>query len=288
MNEPLWTPLVKVGLYIVLLGGLIISELPVLGQTFGEYLGDESSFYAETKQLNQFIRRFNAEEKPDGSRIYPGNPGYRNAAFRRKFIEILFDMENSSLNRGLKQQFISDVTRASAPKYVSFHGGDWFAEVKVQVLFKNRPREATLFMQLQEEPVGSKWVFTQVFFEPFAEYFPKLDSTNGIPPFLHPMSHELDFMNLKKIFRDVNQIQVYAAREYFPDHLSLFLYEIKKGNIRFESVKQVKFHFFQVEDWYFELTEFNRRGKNRGWLISQLVQVPEPQKDLLRKYIYHE
>jgi hypothetical protein len=68
--------------------------------------------------------------------------------------------------------------------------------------------------------------------------------------------------------------------------LSIFLYEIKKGNIQFKSVRNVKFHFFQINDWYFEISEFNRRGHNKGWLISNLVKVPEDQKILLKEYIY--
>ena len=86
------------------------------------------------------------------------------------------------------------------------------------------------------------------------------------------MSHELDFMNLKKIFDDPDITVAYTNKDFQPDYLSLILYEIKKSNLKFNTVSQVKFHFFQLENWYFELSEFNRTGNNTGWLISNLIK----------------
>jgi hypothetical protein len=56
----------------------------------------------------------------------------------------------------------------------------------------------------------------------------------------------------------------------------------------YQTIKHVRFHFFQVKDWYFELSEFNRPGYNSGWLISNLTRIPEDQKKMLLKYIYYE
>ena len=54
-------------------------------------------------------------------------------------------------------------------------------------------------------------------------------------------------------------------------------------------VQEVKFHFFQIDGWYFELSQFNRPGDNTGWLISNLVKIKnESEKNLLRKYVYYE
>ena len=49
----------KKGLLVAVLTTIVISSF---GQGIGKYLGDESFMYAETKQINQFFRRFNAEE----------------------------------------------------------------------------------------------------------------------------------------------------------------------------------------------------------------------------------
>ena len=95
-------------------------------------------------------------------------------------------------------------------------------------------------------------------------------------------------MNLRKALDDGSKATQFAIKDYKPDHLTLFLYELKSGNLKFKTIQDVKFHFFQVDGWYFELSEFKRAGKNTGWLISDLIKVADKDKDLLRKYIYYE
>ncbi|MEM6628158.1 MAG: hypothetical protein AAF694_00720 [Bacteroidota bacterium] len=273
---------------IVLVSLLVWIGQSATSQVLSDYLGNEQVLYAETKQVNQFFRRFNGEEDTRGNRYYPGNSKYRDIRERQRYLPILFDLQNPSLPDSLKKRFIRDLTRTSQPGFLDFYGEGWFAEVIANFTYQNRPHSATLFLKLQKEPVGFKWVFSQVYFEPFASMFVEQDSLDGIPPFIHPQSHELDFMTLRKVFQDSRKVELYASKEYHPDHLTLLLYELKKGNITFNSVKKVKFHFVQIKDWYFELSEINRRGPNRGWLISQLVRIPEAQKNILLKYIYHE
>ena len=101
--------------------------------------------------------------------------------------------------------------------------------------------------------------------------------------FLHPMSHELDFMNIYKIFNDPQVIEYYASTSYQPDYLTLFFYEIKQGNLKFDHVENVKFHVFQIKNWYFEVSWFNRSGYNSGWLISNLVYLKDEEKEALLK-----
>lgn len=85
------------------------------------------------------------------------------------------------------------------------------------------------------------------------------------------------------------QIESYTPDDYEPDYLTLFLYEIKSGNMKFETVNGVKFHFFQIEDWYFEVSQFNRPGFNTGWLMSNLTKVDnEEEKQAILNYIYDQ
>ncbi|MDD5696022.1 MAG: hypothetical protein PHD61_12055, partial [Bacteroidales bacterium] len=75
---------------------LIAPDLPA--QSIGSYLGDEAILMAQTKQVNQFLRRFNCEENPDGQRFYPGDPLYMDPILRSKYLSILFDNENPAIN----------------------------------------------------------------------------------------------------------------------------------------------------------------------------------------------
>ena len=275
---------------------LLVIFLPVLftsviaqSQTVGNYIEDESDLYASTKQVNQFLRRFNGEEDFQGERYYPEDKDYRNPALRKKYLENLFDKENGYLTADLKEEFLAYVLNKEQPVFLEFHGGDWFAEVTSTFEYQNAERFLTLFLQLEKDTVGSKWVITNVYFEPFSRIFADQDSLrHSGQKFLHPMSHEVDFMNLVRTFEDKSSLEQYLAWKYHPDYLTLFIYEFKKGNLKFKSITRVKFHFFQVDGWYFELSDFNRSGYNSGWLISTLMKINQDEKDILLKYIYHE
>lgn len=267
---------------------LFLTLSPYLrAQGIGEYLGGEDVLYAETKQVNQFFRRFNGEEDGEGKRYYPKDAQYRDPQLRQKYLELLFDEQNRNLSGALKKEFINDVNSSDNPQYLDFHGGQWFAEVQATFTYQGKDEKATLFLKLQEEKVGSKWILTKGYFAPFAKLFSS-DTTGG-KEFLHPLSHELDFMNLRKAFQDKKQkIDQFTERGYQPDYLSILLYELKKSNVRFKTVSDVKFHFFQVDGWYFQLARFNRSGYNRGWLISDLTKVSSREKELLTDYIYYD
>ncbi|MEN7548940.1 hypothetical protein AAG747_13540 [Rapidithrix thailandica] len=256
--------------------------------TLGSYLGDESGFYAETKQVNQFFRRFNNEEDKNGVRYEITDKRYRAAKLRKSYLEVLFDGQNRKLSPELKQAFIETLTNKNNPQFLDFHEGGWFAQVEALVYYKGQEKKATFYLELEKEMLGHKWAFTKVYFEPFHRMFAQGDSTEGRKKFLHPLSHEVDFMNLNKALQDKRFVEYYAQKDFQPDYLTLFFYEIKQGNLKFKTIQEVKFHFFQIDQWYFEISEFNRTGYNRGWLISNLAKVNDQQKNLLKKYIYND
>ena len=197
---------------------------------------------------------------------------------------MLFDKENGDISP-LKGDFINDVTGSDSPQFLDFYGGEWFAEVTARFKYQGKQETAVIFLNLERENLGVKWVISNVYFQPFAELF---FTDSLVSKFIHPMSHELDFMNLIKVFSDKKDVEYYFEKDYNPDFKTIFLYEIKKGGLTFETILNVKFHFFQVNNWYFELSEFNRSNNNSGWLISGLTRIQEDEKDRLLKYIYYE
>lgn len=243
------------------------------------------AFYAETKQVNQFMRRFNAEEDPYGTKLSTASEFYHNSKLRQQYIPLLFDRENTDISELLKSAFINDVTQPENQKFLDFHGGDWFGETVVKFRRGNKDVYITLLMKLVEENLGSKWVIDDVRYNPYEDlYTPDDESASR---FLHPLSHELDFMNLDKVFRSKEHTGDYFRQGFKPCKLSIFLYELKNGYLEFEYVSEVKFHFFQLDGWYFEITEFNRPGLNRGWLISNLIRLENGQKESLINYLYN-
>jgi hypothetical protein len=265
---------------------LVLALSPAFGQLAND-MDDETKFYAQTKQVNQFFRRFNGEENEKGDRYYPDDKQYRNNKLRKKYIGMLFDAGNASFSNDLKVQFAKDVLDKDKPGILDFHAPGWAAEIQTVFTVNGKDQNVTMFMELEPDHLGYKWVISSIYSEIFATYF-KRDTTK-VGQFLHPMSHELAFMNLRKAFMNVDSVAQFASKKYVPDYLTLFLYEMKKGSMKFKYVSEVKFHFFQIPGWYFELAEFNRPGYNTGWLISNLVKVSSDQdKEALRKFIYHE
>jgi len=250
-------------------------------------MDDESKLYAESKQVNQFFRRFNGEEDEKGNRYYPKDKQYRSPKLRKQYLSILFDASNGGMNDALKTEFAKFILDKPEANVLNFHEGNWFSEVHATFTFNGKDQPFTLFMELEKDHLGSKWVIQKVYADVFVPYFVR--DTSRIGRFLHPLSHELDFMNLRKALANTDSVSQFTVKRFVPDHLSVFLYEIKKGNLKFKSVDEVKFHFFQIAGWYFEISEFNRKGYNTGWLISNLLKLnKESEKEQLRKYLYYE
>ncbi len=248
---------------------------------------DETKLYAESKQLNQFLRRFNGEEDEKGKRFYPGDKQFRNPKLRKKYFTILFDASNTGMSEPLKAEFTKNVLDKSESAILDFHGGNWFSEVQATFSFNGKDQLFTLFMEIEKDHLGYKWVISKIYSDALKPYFVR--DTTRIGRFLHPMSHEVDFMNLRKAFANSDSVSQFTVKRFVPDHLSVFLYELKKGNLAFKSVNLVKFHFFQIDGWYFEVADFNRPGFNTGWLISNLVKLKnDSEKEVMRKYLYYE
>lgn len=243
----------------------------------------ENILRARTKQVTQFIRRFNSEEGPNGQKYSKDDPDYRNPGQRMKYMPYLFDETTGNYTNALKKEFLKDAVKDETPVFLDFHDDEWFAEVNASFTYKGEQQDILLFLDLEKERKGYKWVLKNVYFKPMAKKFRSDTSAND--NFLHPLSHEVDFMNLKDVFSHPEEIQHYADKDYEPDYLTLFFYELKNANLQFRHVKQVKFHFLQVKDWYFELSYVERQGRNAGWLITNLIQVPEDEKAGLEKLI---
>ena len=247
----------------------------------GEVEMDERELYTMTKQMGQFINRFNYEEDQYGKRLYPNDPNYRNPQKRKDVLPLLFDLENPRTSGTLRDFFVEDLIKNN--QYMEFLGGNWYSEVSAKFKWKGQTVDISMIMVLEKEGLGSKWILSNVFFSEFQKYFPQGELTDREKHFLHPMSHELDFMNIHKVFKDPDIVEYYASTDYQPDYLTLFFYEIKQGNLKFDHVESVKFHIFQIKNWYFEVSWFNRSGYNAGWLISNLIYLKDEEKSTLLK-----
>ena len=237
--------------------------------------------------MNQFFRRFNGEESVDGTkRFYPEDSLFQNEKLRRGFVSILFDNQTAGISPELKNEFISTLLSPNFPQYLVFHKPGWIAEVDAVFSYKGKKENVTFIMKIQPEGLGYEWVIDQVIFDPFKDLFNK--EVGPAKDFLHPLSHELGFMNMRRAFQDSANPESFTPSSYSPDYLAIFLFEMKQNNLRFETVNSLKFHFFQIGGWYFEVNQFNRPGYNTGWLISNLMRLGPGDKETLLRYIYDQ
>jgi len=235
--------------------------------------------------VGQFVSRFNMEEDQFGKTLSLTDKRYHNNKMRRKLLPGMFDQYNPRTSGKLKQFFIDDVTSKDSAVFLNFLDKDWFAEVSATFTASGADVNIILYLKIEKENLGSKWVISNVWYSYFPRLFPPIDSAEHAKYFLHPQSHELDFMNLHKALEQPDHIQYYASDDYRPDFLTLFFYQMKTGDLKFKQINNVKFHFFQVPNWYFEISYFNRNDTNSGWLISNLKYVNEKdKKELIKTY----
>ena len=275
---------------IIIVIFLFIFPVALFSQgSIGQVPGDESVFYAQTKQVDQFFRRFNAEEDAMGKRFISHDSTYRDLKSRKKYLNILFDNSNAQITTKDRNDFIDQVTNKKNQVFLDFHGNNWFAEVETGFYYKKEKVNVILYLKIEHQNLGYKWVFSNVYFPGFSDVFSHVGDTTNLKLFLHPMSHEIDFMNIHKVFEDPSNMDYYLDRDYKPDQLALFVNEIKNGNLKFEAVKNVKFHYFQIPGWYFEVSYFNRNEANSGWLISNLIRInPKDKQALIRNYTHED
>jgi hypothetical protein len=266
----------------IFLGFLFFIVSGVQAQIGGNEM-DERALYAMTKQMSQFFSRFNNEEDQFGKKYHSNTKEYRNNTTRKNVLPLLFDAQNPRTGGSLQKYFIDDLTKSDS-NFMKFTGGLWYAEVSSIFLHNGKEVEIVLILTVEQEGLGSKWVLTNIYYPTFSQMFPTGEIVEREKHFLHPMSHELDFMNIYKAFQTPEAIELYASKEFSPDYLTLFFYEIKKGNLLFKNVSTLKFHIFQIKNWYFEVSWFNRSGNNSGWLISNLMFVSEQEKEALLKF----
>ncbi len=246
---------------------------------------DETILYTMNKQVGQFVKRFNMEEDQYGKTLAESDDRYHSNRLRKKLLPGMFDKFNPRTSSKLKEYFIADVTSEDSAIYLNFLDKNWYAEVATTFLAGDAEVHIILYLTLEKENLGSKWVISNAWYSYFPSLFRAADSAEQAKYFLHPMSHELDFMNLHKALERPDQIQYYTSKNYQPDYLSLFFYQMKTGELKFKHIDDVKFHFFQIPGWYFELSYFNRTDTNSGWLISNLIYVNEKEKkELIKSY----
>ena len=150
---------------------LSVEAFPLMAQSLGDVQFDEANLYAMTKQMGQFIRRFNYEEDQFGYKINPKDPSYHNKAKRQQSLAILFDQQTYGSQPDLQKFFIEDVTTGDST-FMTFLGGRWYSEVSATFKYKGKEANVIMILGVEQEGLGSKWVLNNIYFSEFNKLFP--------------------------------------------------------------------------------------------------------------------
>lgn len=235
----------------------------------GQHLNDPTlneDFARHVKSVEEFMNRFN------GTEAYPGlDP--KSSDFRQQNLYSLFDMEMSEQMKSKAMGFVSAVLDNSI--ILSFCDTTWYAVAECEVKYKGKVHQMTLVLQPQCEGQRRWWSFCGAK-GILGGLLPKSSASTILP-----MEHETEFMELASIFNnDLPNIMGYCSSNHQPDQLTAFLALAQAGTIKFNHVTSLKLIFLQVPEYAFTVETVGRRGRNAGWLVTILSELPDEAKPI--------
>ncbi|QCR21560.1 hypothetical protein [Pontibacter sp. SGAir0037] len=269
---------------------LFLITSPLFAQNYEKEF--EALFAWEVKQIDEFIERFNNTDKTLIQQ-YNRKQDPTKELDREKLIKSLFNAEDRSWNFSEINSFINKVNDNSQPIFLNFYDKDWYAKVDCAVSWKGKAEKATLILRIDRQANGaSKWMITGVqanFLSTPASADFRMPASQDTTITLNPVSHATDFMSLDQALKDKTNLGNYFAKPAQRNAmLSVFMNECLQNRLTISKVNHISYHFLQVDDWVFEIKQFNRQTRNSGWLISKLIKASPEEKELYRAQVLRQ
>lgn len=250
----------------------------------------EEQFEWQVKQIDEFMDRFNnAEQTP--IRQFLQEKYAMDEVKRRDLLMTLFNLQKDWDTTQVKQ-FLRDVTEAAKTPQLDFFDHDWYAELSCSGRYGNSYRNFTLILTVKANPKtgASRWVINSV----AADFLSNTDTTAAHFPLkgkhaapgthtLNPASFGTDFMGLVKAMEDKANFRNYINLEVADGPVLAFFNLLYQDTLQFRQVDHITYHFLQVPGWVFRVENFSRQSSNSGWLINELIPVPEDKKVSYKK-----
>ena len=264
---------------------LIIGHLCVSAQVvIGENNQLPFNYQIKVKQFNEFVDRFNYERDFLNQDI---GPSFSGKITRQQYIGLLFDHssiprnnstgENAG-NNALIVGFIQTVCRDSL--FIDKYSELVYAELKCRVTINEKSRVIAVLLK-QEIDHGLKWSIVSVHSndsigkkkQGSAGQYAGQSIDKEQPEYIPPLSNETNFIVLKKILTDRNNLGLYSARNFIPGRVNNFYYAIGTGELKFKYVESITYYLFDVPGWTMIVRNFQRDTENSGWLISEIERI---------------
>lgn len=251
----------------------------------------EKHFIYEVKQIDEFFERFNDDSNSFVRKVY-ASYHIRYNLNRTKLIKSLFNYETKSWSADEIDRFVNTATNPKHPVKLDFYSDNWYAEARCKFQQNEGTIDVALILKIDTDSMKrSKWVIAGVrsgFLKTNAEVSIKVPKNNE-GKFINPASHANNFIELDKALADKENLSDYLDVSFFKGSYSAGFYKaIVNNEIKFLYVKDVKFHFLQIEKWIFTVEYFPREALNSGWLISSLKNVSPAEMETYRKNLLGE
>lgn len=239
------------------------------------------NYLIRVKQFNEFIGRFNYEKDFLNQDI---GPAFSDKISREQYIGLLFNnasddrMPEKTINDTLVSDFIQLVCNDSF--YIDTYSERVFAELKCRVTLNGKNSYLSVLAR-QEVDHGLKWSFVSVHpdFDPEGKteggerkYISPVTQSEQ-PDYIPPLSNETNFIVLKKILTDKNNLGIYTAKHHNPERINDFYHAVSTGELKFNTVESIAYYLFDVPGWLIIVRNYQRDTANSGWLISELSRI---------------
>ncbi len=256
----------------------------IYSQDFESNSKRELNFAFEVKQIDEFFERFNNDENSLlASYVKLKYPEI--AITRVSLLKSLFNDAGKSTPDCIRD-FCTQVADTAHPEFLNFYEGEWYAEAMCKFKLNGVVTDVPVLLKIQQEANGgAKWVIVSAYSRRLSVstkpiVFPLKESCCK---FLNPMSHATNFISLSRAFRDKTNLPDYLA----PGFLRLpsskaFIGALLNDQLEYMYVKQIRYHFLQIDGWIFTVEQYNRNSVHSGWLVSKLIKASEFDKKTYR------
>lgn len=249
-------------------------------QVLGNLL-DNNLYGARIKLVDEFFERFNGKAmRPDIK------ADSQDADFKNLLVLFNGEMFKSSQDSTFREakSFAHKVLQDSVQ--LNYQDTAWIAKATCHGTFKEEPVDFTLYLNVENRHGRLyKWVIAKAEGNIF-RLKPSLEKESIM---LMPDDHETNFMSLRRITTEKDDyILNYKQKQFSIDQTSVFYAFVNTGLLNIEYVRGLEFIFFQVPEYKFSISHFERDTYNAGWLISSLERVTDEEKAEFLNYIYNK
>lgn len=257
---------------------LCAGTLCVSAQTTTLATLDRDQYLARVKMIDEFMARFNCEEKRDDI-----PEAYSDSISN---ILLLFDLSKYKSKDDREfvaaKNFVSHVVASKS--ILKYEDTDWFAKIKCHGKLGQKKVMFNMFLCVEERDSAMyKWAISNV----EGDIFSNSRNNSHKELFIMPNDNEQFFQSVKKTTTETYEyIDDYVKKGYKVDALSTFLALVRHNQLKIESITDVQFIFLQVPGYAFTVKYFERNNKNVGWLIDSYTKMSNQEKILLLKTIH--